>query len=73
MIVVGIEEDKMAGEIWIHQSKCESSSHGGKEGPPHHLMGEVVRHLHIEHKEFKHGDVDTLNNAKDGQLFSVQY
>ena len=45
VIIVGIEKDKMAREVWIHQSESEGSSHCGKESPPHHLMGEVVGHL----------------------------
>ena len=45
MVIVGIEQDKMAREVRVHESEGEGSSHGGKEGPPHHLVREIVGHL----------------------------
>lgn len=45
MVIVGIEEDKVSGKVRVHESEGEGSCHGSKESSPHHLVGEVVRHL----------------------------
>ncbi len=42
MVVVGIEEDEVPGEVRIHQLEGEGCCESCKEGPPHHLVGEVV-------------------------------
>ena len=47
MIVVGIEKDKMTRKVRVHESESEGCGHGGKEGPPHHLVWEVVGYLQI--------------------------
>ena len=45
MVVVGVEEDKMAAEVWVHQLQGEGRRESSKERSPHHFVREVVRHL----------------------------
>ena len=45
MVVVGVEEDKMAAEVWVHQLEGEGRCESSKECSPHHFVREVVRHL----------------------------
>ena len=45
MVIVGIEEDKMAGEVRVHELKGEGCSQSCKERSPHHFVGEVVGDL----------------------------
>ena len=45
MAVVGVEEDQVAGKIWIHELEGEGSCQGRKESSPHDLVWEIVRHL----------------------------
>ena len=46
MVVVGVEEDQVAREVGVHQLQGEGSRQRSKEGPPHHLVREVVGDLH---------------------------
>ena len=45
VVVVGVEEDQVAGEVWVHQLQREGRSEGSEERSPHHLVREVVGDL----------------------------
>lgn len=48
MVVVGIEEDKMAREVGIHQLQSEGSCQSCEERPPHDFVREIVGYLETE-------------------------
>ena len=62
MIVVGIEEDKVTGKVRVHESEGEGCGHGGKESSPHHLVREVVGHLHIVTMHEREGSAFITNS-----------
>lgn len=53
VVVVGVEEHQVAREVRVHELQGEGGRQGCKEGPPHHLVWEVVRDLYIETKNGK--------------------
>ena len=45
VVVVGVEQDEMAGEVRIHQLEGERRCQGRKERSPHDFVREIVRDL----------------------------
>ena len=45
MVIVGVEEDQVTGEVWVHQLQREGRCEGSEERSPHHLVREVVGDL----------------------------
>ena len=45
MVVVGIEQDEVAGEVRIHQLEGERCSQSRKERSPHDFVREIVGDL----------------------------
>ena len=45
MVVVGVEEHQVTGEVGVHELEGEGSRQGSKERAPHHFVREVVGDL----------------------------
>ena len=45
MVVVGVEEYEVTGEVGVHELESERCSESSKEGSPHHFVRKIVGDL----------------------------